>query len=102
MTAVAEQTGAWLAEFTPAARGRAMDPAASRGRLPALRGTGFPTTHDEEWRFTNVAPIARTRFRAAAPTRLLTLPDALGKPNGDALELSLAGTPASNRTPSWP
>jgi Fe-S cluster assembly protein SufD len=23
---------------------------------------GFPTTHDEEWRFTNVAPIARTRF----------------------------------------
>jgi Fe-S cluster assembly protein SufD len=24
---------------------------------------GFPTTHDEEWRFTNVAPIARTPFR---------------------------------------
>ncbi len=23
---------------------------------------GFPTTHDEEWRFTNVAPIARTTF----------------------------------------
>jgi len=23
---------------------------------------GFPTTHDEEWRFTNVAPIARARF----------------------------------------
>jgi Fe-S cluster assembly protein SufD len=24
---------------------------------------GFPTTHDEDWRFTNVAPIARTQFR---------------------------------------
>jgi Fe-S cluster assembly protein SufD len=27
---------------------------------------GFPTTHDEDWRFTNVAPIARTRWNAAA------------------------------------
>jgi Fe-S cluster assembly protein SufD len=24
--------------------------------------TGFPTTHDEDWRFTNVSPIARTQF----------------------------------------
>ena len=24
--------------------------------------TGFPTTHDEDWRFTNVSPIARTEF----------------------------------------
>lgn len=27
--------------------------------------TGFPTTHDEDWRFTNVSPIARTPFRLA-------------------------------------
>ena len=26
---------------------------------------GFPTTRDEEWRFTNVSPIARTQFSAA-------------------------------------
>ena len=26
---------------------------------------GFPTTHDEDWRFTNVSEIARTRFRLA-------------------------------------
>src|SRR4051812_4502891 len=26
---------------------------------------GFPTTRDEEWRFTNVAPIARTPFKLA-------------------------------------
>jgi Fe-S cluster assembly protein SufD len=24
--------------------------------------TGFPTTHDEDWRFTNVSPVAQTRF----------------------------------------
>jgi Fe-S cluster assembly protein SufD len=28
---------------------------------------GFPTTHDEDWRFTNVAPIARTAFSLAGP-----------------------------------
>jgi Fe-S cluster assembly protein SufD len=27
--------------------------------------TGFPTTRDEDWRFTNVSAIARTSFRAA-------------------------------------
>ena len=30
--------------------------------------TGFPTTHDEDWRFTNVAPIARTQFRLPGKT----------------------------------
>jgi Fe-S cluster assembly protein SufD len=34
--------------------------------------TGFPTTHDEDWRFTNVSPIARTPFvlarEGAAPS----------------------------------
>ncbi len=28
---------------------------------------GFPTTHDEDWRFTNVAGISRTAFRLATP-----------------------------------
>jgi Fe-S cluster assembly protein SufD len=31
---------------------------------------GFPGPHDEEWRFTSVAPIVRTRFEAAAPITL--------------------------------
>jgi len=26
---------------------------------------GFPTTHDEDWRFTNIAPISRTTFQLA-------------------------------------
>jgi Fe-S cluster assembly protein SufD len=33
---------------------------------------GFPTTHDEEWRFTNVAPITRIPFKPSDPK-----PDAL-------------------------
>jgi Fe-S cluster assembly protein SufD len=31
---------------------------------------GLPTTRDEEWRFTNVAPIGRTRFVRARPATL--------------------------------
>jgi len=29
--------------------------------------TGFPTTHDEDWRFTNVATVASTPFELAGP-----------------------------------
>ena len=29
--------------------------------------TGFPTTHDEDWRFTNVAPVSNTSFDLAGP-----------------------------------
>src|SRR6185503_9372450 len=29
--------------------------------------TGFPTTHDEDWRFTSVQPIADTPFELAKP-----------------------------------
>jgi len=31
--------------------------------------TGFPTTHDEDWRFTNVSPIAKTAFQLPAGTQ---------------------------------
>lgn len=36
--------------------------------------TGFPTTHDEDWRFTNVAGISRTEFEPA-PRVHISLPD---------------------------
>jgi len=68
MTGVAEQAGNWLAGF--AAAGPAAQPwlrairDAAFARFSAL---GFPTRHDEEWRFTSVAPIARTNWVAAAP-----------------------------------
>ncbi len=31
---------------------------------------GFPTTHVEEWKYTNLAPVARTAFEPAPETRL--------------------------------
>ena len=33
--------------------------------------TGFPTTHDEDWRFTSVAPVANTAFELAGPEALV-------------------------------
>ena len=51
-TAGGAEGPAWL----PALRQRAFD------RFHAL---GFPTTRQEEWIYTNVAPIARTQFRLA-------------------------------------
>ncbi len=44
--------------------------------------TGFPTTHDEDWRFTNISPISQTPFQIAARTRI--------KP-GDLEQFGLAG-----------
>ena len=63
MTAVAEQIGTWVTAFAqqqPAAAWLQQLREAAFARFAEL---GFPTTHDEEWRFTNVAPIARTSFR---------------------------------------
>jgi Fe-S cluster assembly protein SufD len=41
---------------------------ARRAALNRFGEIGFPTTRQEEWRTTNVAPIARTRFEPAAPS----------------------------------
>jgi Fe-S cluster assembly protein SufD len=37
--------------------------------------TGFPTTHDEDWRFTNVSPIAQTPFILADGNAEVTATD---------------------------
>jgi Fe-S cluster assembly protein SufD len=64
MTAVSEQIGNWLEQFTEQAASpfQTLREEAFR-RFAEL---GFPTTHDEEWRFTNVGPIARGKFAAAS------------------------------------
>jgi Fe-S cluster assembly protein SufD len=36
---------------------------------------GFPTTHDEDWRFTNVSAIAKTSFRLATGDKKLSKSD---------------------------
>lgn len=75
MSIVAEQGDPFLAELTRFVGARAahaplwLRELRSRGaeRFAAL---GFPTTRQEEWRFTNVAPVAETAFRLpeAEPT----------------------------------
>jgi Fe-S cluster assembly protein SufD len=71
--AVAERLDAVLAEHARFVQGRG---AAAPGWLRELRqrgadrfaALGFPTVRQEEWRFTNVAPIADTAFRLAEKT----------------------------------
>ena len=68
MTTAIENLASYLDSFT------AFEKRAAGQDLPWLRKlradafarfceTGFPTTRDEDWRFTNVAAIARTRFQ---------------------------------------
>ena len=68
MTAVSEQTGAWLAAFTAQ---KPAEPWVQELRNAGFRRfaeLGFPTTRSEEWRFTNVAPIARAAIASISGT----------------------------------
>jgi Fe-S cluster assembly protein SufD len=66
MTQVVEQLQPWIAVVEQRPQGAprwlqdVRDKAASR-----FAALGFPTVRDEEWRFTNVSPIAATDFRPA-------------------------------------
>ena len=69
MTQLAERHGTYQAEFEAFRR----DPAFASGGLGTRRERafdrflkdGFPSTRDEEWRYTNVAPIAAETFQRA-------------------------------------
>ena len=69
MTPVAEQIGNWVGEF--ARFGGAPFPKLRERAFARFSEMGFPTTHDEEWRFTNVAPLARATFRVGTPQILV-------------------------------
>src|ERR1039457_688983 len=77
MTAVAEQTGAWLEHFTNQPPAPAWLQSLRDAAFARFAALGFPTTHDEEWRFTNVAPIARTAFTPVAPDTTLVYPESV-------------------------
>ena len=66
MTQVAEKLHPWVATGRPAGGPRWLQDLRERAavRFTAL---GFPTVRDEEWRFTNVAPIASREFTLADP-----------------------------------
>jgi len=89
MTAVSEQVGKWLAEFT---RQPEAEPWLHQLREAGFRRfseLGFPTTHDEEWRFTNVAPIARTAFGFRPAKPVLNLPGGVKQLSPDPARLAL-------------
>ena len=68
MTQVAEKLQPWLAALDERPQGgpRWLQDLRDRGAA-RFASLGFPTTRDEEWRFTSVAPIASTEFNAAPP-----------------------------------
>lgn len=65
MTAVAERTDAWLGQFAGQKHKAAWIEQLRDAAFASFAALGFPTAHDEDWRFTNVAPIARTAFQLA-------------------------------------
>jgi len=77
MAQVAERHEALAATFEAFRR----SPAFGTGPLADVRGAaferflarGFPTTRDEEWRFTNIAPIAGLALVPAAPALTVSL-----------------------------
>ncbi len=58
---------AQFAPFAAAARGPQWLVPLRQAGLDSFAAQGFPTLDDEDWRFTNVAPLARLNFRPAAP-----------------------------------
>ncbi|MGP8247463.1 MAG: Fe-S cluster assembly protein SufD [Bryobacteraceae bacterium] len=65
MTAVSEQIGNWLDLFTAQPPTEEWRKELREGAFERFCALGFPTTRDEEWRFTSVAPIARARWSRA-------------------------------------
>lgn len=76
MAQLAEKLQPWLAaiEQRPQDGPRWLQDMRTRAAT-AFATLGFPTVRDEEWRFTNVAPIAGTEFRAAHDVAPLTEQD---------------------------
>jgi Fe-S cluster assembly protein SufD len=72
MAHVAEKLQPWLAAIERRPQGGPRWFQDLRDRAAArFTALGFPTVRDEEWRFTNVAPIANTEF-VAAPAAVVT------------------------------
>ena len=78
MTQLADDTALHLSNVARSERGAAL----GNGRAPAwldelirsgidrFAAVGFPKPKDEEWRFTNFAPVMNTKFEPAVPAQL--------------------------------
>ncbi len=70
MTTTTTQTGAWIEDFERFERetiGAAWLAPVRKAAIARFVELGFPTTRDEEWRLTNVAPIATSSFVRPSP-----------------------------------
>ena len=69
MVAVAEHLSTYLADFEQAAKRRAGEPewlqAARNSGMQRFAQAGFPTTHDEEYKYTSLTRLAKTAFSLA-------------------------------------
>jgi Fe-S cluster assembly protein SufD len=97
MMAVSEHVGAWLSEFTRQPPAQPWLQALRDAAFQLFAELGFPTTHDEEWRFTNVAPIARTGFHVAAAHPLLRIPSGVQELDPSDAQFDLAHHAAAGR-----
>jgi Fe-S cluster assembly protein SufD len=81
-TAIKENQDVYLQSFRQL-EGRAKAPEwLARLRTQAFESfleLGFPATRDEEWKYTNVAPIARTPFQPAAPVAAASVAEFITK-----------------------
>jgi Fe-S cluster assembly protein SufD len=89
---VVEQLESWLEAYTEAERraaGRALPwlQALREDAFARFCEKGFPTTKDEDWRFTNVAGLARTAFRAAGTAKVAIVDAASWIAEGAAAQL---------------
>src|ERR1017187_1107436 len=99
MSAVAEQTVAWLEHFIGQPPAPAWLQSLRDAAFARFAELGFPTTHNEEWRFTNVSAIARTAFAPGAPDALLVYPDSVKKLAPADAEAHLARHAAFDQNP---
>ncbi|MFQ5805072.1 MAG: Fe-S cluster assembly protein SufD [Phycisphaerae bacterium] len=80
MINAAENTQAYAEQFERSEKSRSGRGAARllplrKAAIARFADLGFPTTQHEDWRYTNVRPLADTPFRPAAKNRELTLED---------------------------
>src|SRR5262245_23402597 len=98
MSPVAERLDGVLSEHARFVQGRGASAPAWLAELrqkgaARFAAVGFPTVRQEEWRFTNVAPIAETPFRLAdkAPTNAAELAARVALPQTAARVVILNG-----------
>ncbi len=69
MITALQHQDAYLAAFTELKKDDFLRPV-RESAFARFYELGFPTTHDEDWRFTNLAPIAQIAFQPAPPVSL--------------------------------